>query len=340
MKNYKILFIVVALIAFLGFVTPIRAEKRLYNCTYKSSTEDIKIEFTLRIKNKSIIAKKAKFSGKDQNDKLGESVNNWSNSFFKNLDFKGADYYDKNKKCPPYAVLSDSRGGYNLFVSDESNLEAIKNGIKDKYKSLKENFPKVLNLIIEEEKEVVDKPTSCLDFNKEPNPNAEVGTAEFYSCEKNPYFACIWNENEDYGGYCNVDKLQYVKCGEAFDIPHQVPELISFLVNFLKIVTPIILIFVSIITLFKAIVASKEDEIKKAQSSLIKKIIAAVMVFFVISIVQFVIMKVADSTDQGGLDSCLSCFLNNDCEETYYKTNVGGKNICTYLNGTDAECGD
>lgn len=154
-----------------------------------------------------------------------------------------------------------------------------------------------------------------------------------YACENNTYYACIWNETE-YGDYCNVDNLLYVSCGDAFDIPHEAPELISFLVNLLKIATPIILIFVSIITLFKAIVSSKDDEIKKAQSSLVKKIIAAVMVFFVISIVQFVIMKVADSTETDNISKCLTCFLNNDCEDSvYYKTNVGGTYTCTYVSG-------
>lgn len=170
-----------------------------------------------------------------------------------------------------------------------------------------------------------------------PQKNQELGSCMGYtyqdSCENNPFYSCIWNETE-YGNYCNTDTLLYVACGDSFDIPYQAPEIISFLVNLLKIATPIILIFVSVITLFKAIVASKEDEIKKAQSSLINKIIASVMVFFVISIVQFVISKVADSSEQGGIESCLSCFLNNSCENSvYYKTNVGGTYICTYIDG-------
>ena len=339
MKKNIVLVILVGFLTFIG-ISNVYAKSNLYSCTYKSSTEDIKVEFKLRIKNSSISAETAKFSGKDQNDSMGEDVKNWSNTFFKNGSFKGSTYYDKNKKCPPYLILSDSNTGYNLFVSDEGSLDSIKNAIKDKYSTLKDGFPKVLDLKVEKEEEIIDEPTSCLDFNKEPNSSAQVGTAAFYSCENNPYFACIWNENE-YGGYCNVDNLQYVQCGDAFDIPKQLPSLISLLVNLLKIATPIILIMISIITLFKAITASKEDEIKKAQSSLIKKIIAAVMVFFVISIVQFVVSKVADSADQGGLESCFSCFLNNDCSDSiYYKTNVGGVNICTYLDGSDAECGD
>lgn len=339
MKKNIMLVILIGFLTFIG-ISNVFAKANLYSCTYKSSTEDIKVEFKLRIKNSSIAAETAKFSGKDQNDSMGETVKNWSNTFLKNGSFKGSTYYDKNKKCPPYLILSDSNTGYNLFVSDEGSLDSIKNAIKDKYSTLKDGFPKVLDLKVEKEEEIINEPTSCLDFNKTPNPSAQVGTAAFYSCENNPYFACIWNENE-YGGYCNVDNLQYVQCGDAFDIPKQLPSLISLLVNLLKIAAPIILIMVSIITLFKAITASKEDEIKKAQASLIKKIIAAVMVFFVISIVQFVISKVADSSDQGGLESCFSCFLNNDCSDSiYYKTNVGGVNICTYLDGSDAECGD
>lgn len=157
------------------------------------------------------------------------------------------------------------------------------------------------------------------------------------SCLYNDYYACIWNNNE-YGEYCNTDKLVYVRCGDIFDIPVQVPEIFSLLVNLLKIGTPIILIIVSIISLLKALSSSTEDEIKKAQKGLIRKIIAGVMVFFVISIVQFVILKVADTDNSKGaseaenLSTCLTCFLNNDCgANVYYKTSVGGYNTCTYF---------
>lgn len=157
------------------------------------------------------------------------------------------------------------------------------------------------------------------------------------ACSKE--FSCIWNETQ-YGNYCNTDTLTYVVCGDAVDIPSQVPGIISFAVNLLKIATPIILIIVSIITLVKAIIASKEDEIKKAQSSLVKKLLAAAMVFFIVSIVQFVILKVADSSDANGISKCMSCFLNNDCDKNvYYKTMMGSKYKCTYIsNGKEFDC--
>ena len=184
---------------------------------------------------------------------------------------------------------------------------------------------------------------------EEKQKNQKLGGCSEYtfeeSCEHNKFYSCIWNDKNPYGDpYCNTDKLIYVQCGDTFDIPYQAPQVISFFVNLLKIATPIILIIVSIIALLKAVSASNEDEIKKAQKGLIRKVIAAVMVFFVISIVQFVIMKVADNTvkntdnktEADNLSTCLSCFLNNDCgNNAYYKTNVFGKYKCTYFNDKD-----
>lgn len=168
--------------------------------------------------------------------------------------------------------------------------------------------------------------SACYDNKTKTGCNNAIGVA------------CLWIDDDraagTKGGYCNVDNLQYVYCGDgARDLPTFLPYLISMLVNLLKIATPIILIIVSILSLVKALAASKEDEIKKAQSALIRKMIAAAMVFFVISIVQFVILKVSNTDDEAdGFSSCLSCFLNNDCaKNTYYKTTVSGVTYCTKL---------
>lgn len=157
------------------------------------------------------------------------------------------------------------------------------------------------------------------------------------TCEE---FGYVWNEDKslEQGGYCNTDNLTYVLCGDSYDIPSAVPGVVSYIVNFLKIATPIILIVFSVIQLLKALYATNEDEIKKAQKSVIKKITAGVMVFLVITIVQFVILKVADSAEIGSVSECMSCLLNNDCEETkYYKTNIGGTYYCTLLKSSTTD---
>lgn len=246
-----------------------------------------------------------------------------------NFDLAG--YYKKNKKCPPILLISDSGTGRHVYLTDEEHKAKVKSAIKKHYSNLKEIVE--LNQTgteAQKEDEQDWKETlssSCMSLETEPeckqgytkgNADAEIK------------FSCLWVKNEfDTDGYCNVDKLVYVKCGDSFDIPHEAPKIISFVVYLLKIGTPIILIFFSIIPLVKALANSKEDELKKAQKVLIKKIIAAALVFFIISIVQFVIMKVADSSETDNISDCFDCFLNNNCESTaYYKTNVGGTYLC------------
>jgi hypothetical protein len=131
----------------------------------------------------------------------------------------------------------------------------------------------------------------------------------------NTYDNCVWNSEYN---YCNINSLTYVQCGDSYDIPSEVPYFMSLGITILKTLTPIILIIVSMITLVKAVAANSEDAINKAKKGLIGKFIAAVLVFFVISIVQFVILKVADSSDHDSVQACLNCFLNNSCGATTY----------------------
>lgn len=63
----------------------------------------------------------------------------------------------------------------------------------------------------------------------------------------------------------------------------------------IQIGIPIILILLGMLDLGKAVMASKEDEIKSAQKLLIKRCIYAVAIFFVVFIVQVVIGLVSKS---------------------------------------------
>lgn len=222
---------------------------------------------------------------------------------------KGQDIYISSNTKETTAILQHFRSTENVLESAVGNL-------------VKQNEYK------EEEKE---EPLSCKEFTNSKK-----------DCEVNPYFSCMWVEGDGYS-YCNVNDLQYIRCGDAFDIPKEVPPITSFLINFLKILTPLILIVISMIDLIKAIASSKEDEMKKVQQTLIKRIAAAALVFFVIAIVQFVIKKVANNIkEETSISDCLSCFINGDCNDSkYYKTNIKGTNICTTVVGqNEIECKD
>lgn len=77
-------------------------------------------------------------------------------------------------------------------------------------------------------------------------------------------------------------------CNDAEDII----VLVGKIVSVFQIAIPIILVVMGLVTLGKAVVASKDDEVKKATSGLVKKIILAAAIFFVVTIVKMVVSLV------------------------------------------------
>ena len=91
-------------------------------------------------------------------------------------------------------------------------------------------------------------------------------------------------------------------------IPAAIPKLTTLAVNLIKIAVPIALIIFGMWDLGKAVMQQKEEDIKKGQQTFIKRIIAAVLVFFVI--VQLVINFVGETTGDGNIFNCVSSFIS------------------------------
>ena len=100
------------------------------------------------------------------------------------------------------------------------------------------------------------------------------------------------------------------------DVPNILPNIVSLAVGIIQVVVPILLIVMGMLDLGIAVAASKEEEIKKAQTLFIKRIVAAVLVFFIVAIVQLVFGLLADadssdgSIDKEGITECMDLFLN------------------------------
>lgn len=116
----------------------------------------------------------------------------------------------------------------------------------------------------------------------------------------------------------NTD-LSYT-CGSLdFEFSGMIPYVISTLVLVIKIVVPVLLIIFGMIDFLKAVTAAKEDEIKKGQQTFIKRAIAAIIVFFVIQIVQLVLNFASNNDDS--IVNCFKCFVNgNECKVSNPKT--------------------
>lgn len=79
-------------------------------------------------------------------------------------------------------------------------------------------------------------------------------------------------------------------------------NLVKLVFGLVKWGVPIILILFGTIDLGKAVMAGKEDEMKKAQSTLIKRVVYAVVIFFIVTIVTFA-MNLVSSAQGNSTDS-------------------------------------
>jgi len=85
----------------------------------------------------------------------------------------------------------------------------------------------------------------------------------------------------------------------------------------IKIGIPIVLIIMGMMDLGKAVTSQKDDEMKKAQSILVKRVIYAVLVFLVVQIVQlaFSILGTGsnpDSTEDKDAIECIDTLINGN----------------------------
>lgn len=87
-----------------------------------------------------------------------------------------------------------------------------------------------------------------------------------------------------------------------------IQSIVSTIILAIQIAIPVLLIIFGMLDLGKAVVASKEDEIKKGQQLFIKRLISAALVFFVIFIVKVLINLVASESSNEIWD-CANRFI-------------------------------
>lgn len=88
----------------------------------------------------------------------------------------------------------------------------------------------------------------------------------------------------------------------------QIIILLGNIIRLLQWIIPMGLILFGLLDLGKAVIAGKEDEMKKAQGTLIKRVVYAVAVFLVVTIVYFV-MGMVGSTEW---KTCWNTYVDNN----------------------------
>ena len=88
-------------------------------------------------------------------------------------------------------------------------------------------------------------------------------------------------------------------------------SVIKAVVSIFQFVIPVLLILFGLIDLGKAVIAGKEDEMKKAQTTLIKRVIYAIALFLVVTIVIFVMGLLPVGGDDGVDTTWEQCWRNS-----------------------------
>jgi hypothetical protein len=96
--------------------------------------------------------------------------------------------------------------------------------------------------------------------------------------------------------------------GSGITIPEAIGNLINLGFKLLQIAVPILLIFWGMLDFAKAVIGQNDEDIKKKQGVFIKRLIAAVVVFLIVTIVQLVIGIVSniggDTNEAGNAWTC------------------------------------
>ena len=129
-----------------------------------------------------------------------------------------------------------------------------------------------------------------------------------------------------------LDTVNTTLCA-GIEVPDTIFNLVATIIRLIKIVVPILLIIWGMIDFAKSVVAKKEDDIKTYRKAFINRLISALLVFLVITIVQLAVNLVSgiekeshvEGQTVGDVWACSKKFINgvsmddsksNETEET------------------------
>ena len=113
-----------------------------------------------------------------------------------------------------------------------------------------------------------------------------------------------------------VSAMKVVNCGGLNEVPYVPLRFVGRVINIIKVVTPIVLIIMGMVDMARATTANSEKDMDASRKRFMKRIVYAVMVFFVISVVQllFSILQTSVFKNENNLLGCMTCVLGGECD--------------------------
>ncbi len=102
-------------------------------------------------------------------------------------------------------------------------------------------------------------------------------------------------------------------------------QVLGYVVVIFKIVIPLLLIILGMVDLGKAVISSDDKAISKAVGQLVRRFIAAIVVFFIPTIVSalFNALAIMNDSEQADYNVCVQCVTNvGSCDTSGVVGNV------------------
>lgn len=136
---------------------------------------------------------------------------------------------------------------------------------------------------------------------------------------------------QEYKSFYDEEDNTYYKCGDLTRIPKGVPKFTNLLYKLVKVIVPIILVVMGTSDFLRAVSANDEKSMDETPKRFARRIGAAVLIYFVMTMVQLVI-KVIDTDNKSSVLSCAKCFVSSENKCETYNYSFGHAN-----EGTDSE---
>ena len=253
----------------------------------------------------------------------------WSKKFIENWEhdkgkhgavkvgFRGVEYYHaNNKSCPKYVAKCHYYSEDRYYVvNTENQLDSL----DDKCYAeavLTGSYSFSSKELVKTWQVPVNVPDDAIIVEEEPTYECAIVNGEYYDGSGNKVSQSAYEEScatpEINEGIVNPleDNSDSFSCGDGYltDIPGSLLRVTSLLYTLFQVVIPVILVIICSIDLIKAMAGQKEDEIKKGQHLLIKRLIQAIIIFFVFAIVKFLVSVVSENSSS--VIDCVNCFID------------------------------
>ena len=144
-----------------------------------------------------------------------------------------------------------------------------------------------------------------------PDDALDVRTVQNSLCTASENAGRIDHNNSNSG---RINFNDRVSCGSIGSFNKKIPEITSWIISLVEIAIPVILAIIGAIDFIKGITSGKEDESKKGQQMFLKRIITAIIIFFIVAFGKLVVNVFSSgNVESGNIIDCIDCFISNDC---------------------------